>query len=237
MNRKTAWWKDQSQFKDHKAVVKLYDEDGSFLSSINIPSVYWPLTGPYEAFHVENTCFIHDDPKLYAIFDAAKYKVGHCYSNSETLLSELHDAGYKTAQTYCGWAFIGESIPIHHCWIVISDDAGQKAILDLSCDAYKMSQWLYDQANAGIRFDNSRDGIVAWIAHSSKNLSNTSRCFPLGKLPPYHLYIGSPCDPNSGILQYHRLLRDFPGHLCEKTVNSQGYNPLQWKLKQQGLMP
>lgn len=237
MNRRTAWWKEQTRFKENKAVVKLYNDDSSFLASINIPSCYWPLNGPYEAFHTDNTCFISKEDNLYSIVNATPYLIGYCYTNTESLLKALHAAGFTSAVPYCGWAFIGESIPIHHCWAVLSDETGKKAVLDLSCDWYQMHLWLNEQADKGIVFNSGRDAIVAWTAHSKSNSLNTDRCFPLGKLPPSYLYIGCPCDPQSGILLYHKLLRDYPGHLCERTVNSDGYNPTQWKLKQEGLMP
>ena len=236
MSKYIPWWKSQAQFKENKAVVKLY-EGGQFVASINTPSAYWPLNGPYEVFHTENTSHIISDPLLYKIFDSVEYLIGHCYTNSETMADLLHKAGYKTATTYCGWAFIGESIPIHHCWVVLTNEEGQKAVLDLSCDAYKMTLWFIEQEKAGIQFPSSRDRLVAWTEYAKKNLSNSERCHPVGCLPPSHLYIGCPCSPDYGIMIYRRLVNEYPGHLCEKTVNSQGYNPVHWKLKQKGLMP
>ena len=236
MDEFTPWWKIKARFKPEKAVVRLYDDD-QFLTSVNIPSVYWPLNGPYEAFHWENTCYIHGEPKLEAIVNSAEYQVGRCYHNSEALAAVLHGAGYENATVYCGWAFLGETTPIHHCWIVVTDEHGQKAILDLSCDFYQMAVWLSEQEDAGVTYPSSQEGIIAWSAYSRAKLSNVERCYPLGKLPPYHLYIGCPCSPRSGIQLYSNLLRKYPQHLADRKVNSEGYNALQWELKQRSLIP
>lgn len=232
------WWKEQASFRDKKAVVKLYNEDGSFLTSIHIPTVYWPLNGPYEVFTYENTCCIADDPKAMELFDSLTYLIGHCYQNTEQLVEAFHKAGYSI-KPYCGWAFVNETTPVHHCWAVLSDKDNHKAVLDLSCDSVQMWRWLASsEANtpACHSMEKAKERIVDWISYALKNMTHTQRCEPVGIVPPTHLYIGSECEPQSGIALYHKLTTQHPRHISIRNVNASGYNRTQWMLKQRGLM-
>lgn len=159
------WWKTQAEFREKKAVVKLYREDKSFLTAVHIPSVYWPLSGPYEVFSYENTCCIEDELKLVELFDSLEYKIGHCYHNTEQVAAAFRQAG-KTIKTYCGWAFINDTVPIHHCWAVLTDECNHKAVLDLACDNHKMREWFWkkEQEDPGwLDQGDPKDNIVEWM--------------------------------------------------------------------------
>lgn len=232
------WWKTQAEFREKKAVVKLYREDKSFLTAVHIPSVYWPLSGPYEVFSYENTYCIEDEPKLVELFDSLEYKIGHCYHNTEQVAAAFRQAG-QTIKTYCGWAFINDTVPIHHCWAVLTDECNHKAVLDLACDNHKMREWFWkkEQEDPGwLDQGDPKDNIVEWMIYARNNLSHSQRCYPCGVIPPYNLYIGAECEPKQGIKMYQKLLRENPGHLCERNCNADGYNRTQWALKQKGLM-
>ena len=55
-----VWFEPYLRVKPDKVVVKLYEKPGVFKGAVNIPSVMWPLNGPYELFHANNTEFITD---------------------------------------------------------------------------------------------------------------------------------------------------------------------------------
>lgn len=215
MGTDISWWTTKADFRDKKAVIKLYREDKSFLTALHIPSVYWPLNGPYEVFHSGNTCCFEDDAKMVELFNSQEYLIGHCYSNTTRLANAFQDCGYDI-RTYCGWAFTGEEVPVHHCWAVLTDEVGQKAVLDLSCDNYQMRLWFLEREKEDpfwVENSDPKDMVVAWISYALANLSHIQRCSPCGIIPPNYLYIGSPCRPEEGISIYQKLMRDNPGHL------------------------
>lgn len=234
----TPWWEKRATFREKKAVIKLYDDDNSFLTSVHIPSNYWPLNGAYEVFTYANTYCIEDDEEAISLFNQQIYQIGHCYQNTKNIAKAFRDAGYDI-KTYCGWAFIHEQTPIHHCWAVLTDEDGHKAVLDLSCDNYKMTQW-FSQKDAEtpnwFTSDRAIDCLTEWVKYSRKELTHAERCFPCGVIPPTHLYVGSECDPDEGIVLYRKVTAQYPRHMCERKTNSAGYNKTQWTLKQHGLI-
>lgn len=234
----TPWWKSQADFREKKAVIKLYDDNDQFLTSCNIPSVYWPLNGSYEVFTCENTCCFEDEEKLVTLFDTLQYRIGHCYQNTEQAANLFRRAGCRI-KTYVGWLFLHGQTPIHHCWAVIYNDSGQQALLDLSCDDTKMRMWFKRKETEDpnwLNSGNAKEHLVEWTAFAKKNLTNTQRCFPCGVVPPTHLYIGSECDPEQGRQIFQNLTSKYPYHLSNRKVNAAGYNRTQWMLKQNGLM-
>lgn len=232
------WWEKQSAFKEKKAVVKLYNEDGSLSTSVNIPSIYWPLNGPYEVFHFKNTEYIGEVPKIAELFDKQSYQIGHCYSNTENIVQAFRESSFDV-QPYCGWLFLENEMPIHHCWAVITFGIGFRSILDLSCDNFRLRQYILEKAESdpeGFKKTSAKEDIVRFIEYALRELSHTERCYPLGVAPPGHLYIGSPCEPEEGVRIYQKMVQMYPDHLSIRNVNAQGYNKTQWLLKQQGLM-
>ena len=113
-----TWFEPHLRLKPQKVIVKLLQEPGVFKGAVNIPSVMWPLNGPYTLFHCNNTEFLEDEKAL-AIIDAQPYRTGFCYTNAERVTGALVEAGYD-AKTYVGWLFCNiNEWPIHHTWTVL----------------------------------------------------------------------------------------------------------------------
>lgn len=78
MQEMDFWHESCVRLKDDRAVVKLYHEDGTFKTSIVVPTEYYPLSSgsvPYEVFHYKNTEPVTDEAVL-NIFDDCTYKIG-----------------------------------------------------------------------------------------------------------------------------------------------------------------
>lgn len=217
------------RFKEEKVVAKLYNEDGSFKMSINIPSAYWPLNGnKYETFSCDK-CSVVEDPVVLEAFDATPYKIGRCYTNSKLLAENLRKRGVE-ATTYVGWMFVEENgTPIHHCWVVVNG-----SVLDLADD---MALTRYNADNFPME-----EGIEACrVAMASfqkwaMQFPNSKRCVPVGKPVQGVLYVGCPCDPDEGRKIYNNLMRKYPGHDCERNCDRNGVNATQRIMMQYGLM-
>lgn len=232
MSDNKMWHEKHVTLKENRAVVKLHNEsNGEFLKSIIVPTVYYPLNGNYEVFHYKNTEQVMDEAILKA-FDKIKYSIGHCYQNTELLVSELRKQGYD-AKSYVGWLFVGlGQIPIHHCWAVLDG----KYVLDLSDD--------YTQMLSGENGKNFKDAknieeeryIIASFHESARNVENHIRCYPVGIPTPFLYYVGCECEPEEGRRIYQRLMRTFPDHECQRNCDSSGYNATQRVLKDAGLM-
>ena len=225
----TAWYEQRLRCKPEKAVVRLYDDDGTFLGVVNAPSVQWPLNGPYEVFTAEN-CKLIEDENVAGIVDTIPYRIGHCYQNAENVMKSLQKAGYAATQ-YCGWLFIGEQWPIHHSWVVLNGNH----IIDLS-DEFAVLHANHEQ------FDNKGEGDVRelmveftrWI----RQFPNSKRTMPFGVPAGNLLYIGCPCSREEGIAIYNKLTDNFPKHPCnERLVKGQNRTKMQMMLHEAGLMP
>lgn len=226
------WHEQNVRFKPDKAVVKLRNpESGEFLKSVIIPTDYYPLNGKYEVFTYANTEIIRDE-KVLDIFDSVKYRVGKCYQNTLELVGKLKEAGYS-AIPYVGWAFINSyEVPVHHCWCVLNG----KHLLDLG-DEYTL---LYDEENRknfdGLQSKEEQMEVMVSFREWANLLPNRARCYPVGVATPPLLYIGCPCEPEEGRNIYRSLLARFPNHECEANCDGDGWNALQRKYRERGLM-
>lgn len=224
------WWKDQMTLREKKAVVKLRNRDGSFRTSVHIPTEYWPLNGPYEVFHSENTARV-DIAEIYNIFDSVNYKIGRCYTNTKNLYGKLKEAGFDV-KTYAGWSFILEDIPIHHCWVVL-DNGESRSVLDLADDDPMMVCWLSEHSP---KWPNTnREDHVNWLETALK-MPNTARCYPVGQVSPRFCYVGCECDPDEAVSYYNQLIFKYPDHMCERNCGPDHVNRTQAMLMERGLM-
>lgn len=225
------WWhENQARFKGDKAVVKLVNEDRSFKKSVIIPTDYYPLNGKYEVFTYANTKQTVDEEVL-KVFDKVKYRIGHCYTNTEEMVQRLQKLGYDV-KPYVGWAFTTAcDFPIHHCWAVLNGET----ILDLADDFTMM----YSGANGeNFKEDQSeeerRELIVSFQMAASK-VPNSARCYPVGIATPFMLYIGCKCDPEEGRKIYNSLIRKYPDHECQRNCDASGLNKTQKLMREVGL--
>lgn len=230
MEQTNEWWKTQVSLREKKVVVKLRKNDGSFWTSVQIPTVYWPLNGHYEVFHGDNTKEVTDE-KVISIFDNTEYRLGRCYTNTKDLYNALRAAGYNV-KTYAGWTFVLEDIPIHHAWLILEKD-GEKSLLDLA-DDYPMSIG-WQMKNVPAYPHVTREDHADWVEASLK-MQNSVRCFPVGEVNPFWYYVGCECDPEEAVNIYQNLMHKYPGHMCDRTWTSGQLNPTQTLLVQRGLM-
>lgn len=223
------WYKQRLRCKPDKAVVRLYNDDGSFLGVVNTPTVLWPLGGRYEVFTAENCALIENDA-VAGIVDALPYRIGHCYQNAENVTQALQEAGYAATQ-YCGWLFIGEQHPIHHSWAVLDG----KHVIDLA-DEFAVLHANHEQFGAASGMEATRELMVEfskWI----RQFPNSKRIMPFGIPAGNLLYIGSPCSREEGINIYNQLIDRYPQHPCnERLVKGTNMTQMQMMLQEAGLM-
>ena len=142
----------------------------------------------YEIFHAGNTSRAGEE--INEAIDKVTYKIGHCYSNTQNVVRELRKAGFDPVP-YAGWLFVGEQLPIHHCWAVVNGNV----IVDL-CDDFPMQKAIQPDIDT-LHGDTSRknryeirlisfdeDGIIVLEAKEGENdvytiasNRNNERCF------------------------------------------------------------
>ena len=224
------WHEECARFKEDKAVVKLTNADGSFKGSVIVPTLYYPLNGDYEVFTYKNTEPVTDEAVL-EIFDSVEYHIGHCYQNTEKLVTKLRDAGYD-AKSYVGWMFIDVTeYPVHHCWCVLNG-----SVLDLSDDHTLMLSGENGKIINEAKSIQEKRELIASFAAWAKGLRNRDRCTPVGTPTPFMLYIGCECEPEQGRAIYRNLMKDYPDHECERNCDENGWNAMQKLMKEKGLM-
>lgn len=188
---------------------------------IIIPSQLYPLSGGLEIFFAGNTedC---EDQQLREIFDSTEASIGHCYSNTENLVSKLKAAGIPKSRykTYAGWLFIGGNSPIHHAYTVVDN----KYMLDFSTN-----KALEDEAQYhGLSAEETKARVIKIVAESMRKKHSERATF--GKVGPLYLYVGSVCKPMQGKQLYQRLMKSHPKHPCFRNITSTGLTDTQNKL-------
>lgn len=222
-----VWFEKYLRVKPDKVVIKLYDKPGVFKAAVNIPTVMWPLNGPYELFHVNNTEFITDKSVL-DIIDAQPYRIGYCYSNAGGVTQALVDAGYN-AKTYVGWLFCNvNEWPIHHTWTVLDG----KHIIDLA-DEFALASYNRDKFEAAESEEARRELYVNFHKWASQHPH--SQRTAAGRTSPNLLYVGSECTPEEGRAIYNSLTDQYPNHPCRERVGKDNMTPMQRQLKSKGI--
>ena len=221
------WYNTQLRIKPDKVVVKLRNNDGSFDRSIIAPTDRYPLTGTPEIFHANCTEFAENE-KLFEAIDTVRYQIGHCYTNASGITAALKSAGFD-AVSYVGWLFVGEQIPIHHCWTVV----GGNMVIDL-CDDLPAQIDL--QPDLPTLQGDALKAAFADFVRKTRDWPNSHRCYPLGRPNPNWLYVGCPCEPVEGVKIWNRLMEAYPKHECQRTVGNTNMSKTQLYLHEQGLM-
>lgn len=234
MQEMDFWHESCVRLKDDRAVVKLYHEDGTFKTSIVVPTEYYPLSSgnvPYEVFHYKNTEPVTDEAVL-NIFDDCTYKIGFCYTNTQGLVAKLKAAGYD-AKAYCGWLFTSKGeIPVHHCWCVLDG----KHVLDLADDYTVMLTGENGERFKKVSSIEEKRELIASFALAARKTKNRVRCQIVGVPTPFLYYVGTECDPEKGRECYNALIRKYPDHECQRNCDQTGLNATQKVMKQHGLM-
>lgn len=225
-------WHDEVKIRHDKVVVKLKNNDGSFLKSVIVPTVYYPLpANDFRVFTQENTDLITDE-KILSLIDSVSYKIGHCYTNTKKVVDLLNSCGYSV-ECYVGWLFVDNNcFPIHHCWAVLDDNK----IIDLADDFSAM----YSKENSAnwnnVKTKKEYQEILLSFTKEARKWKNSVRCYPVGKATDFLFYVGSKCEADRGRYEYQKLLKDFPNHECERNCNADGLNETQKLFKASELM-
>lgn len=224
------WFEERVRFKEDKAVIKLANVDGSFKKSVILPTDYYPLNGKYEVFTCGNTKQTMDEGVL-EIFDKVKYRIGHCYSNTSNLISRLKKHGYDV-KSYVGWLFTSEQeFPVHHCWAVLDGNI----LLDLGDDFTMM---LTGANGENFKDDLSKEEVRELMVSfqlAASRVPNSVRCYPVGRVTPFLLYVGCECSPEEGSVIYNNLIFKFPDHECQRNCDASGLNALQRAMREAGM--
>lgn len=92
----------------------------------------YPLGHPglKRVFRPETADPINDDglaALMRQVHKSKPFKSGLCYSNTERIILNAANNGWKNVLPYSGWVMVGDSAPIHHAWAV-----HQNQVIDLS---------------------------------------------------------------------------------------------------------
>lgn len=198
---------------------------------VKIPSVIYPLNNTPEVFVEENTELIIDN-KILQLIDSICYKIGHCYTNAESVCTVLNRNGYK-AEVYVGWYINADAYPMHHSWVILQG----KYLIDISDE--------YDNFYFNIKQNKidwptltreEQSGLLIEYMKVSHQHKNSERCH-LGKASCNNLYVGSKCSGKKGKSIFNELICKYPNHPCvHKGTDSSGKTPLQSKMEKEGLL-
>lgn len=207
--------------KKDRIIEKLYDEDGKFLESVIIPTVYYPL--PKEEFKIfqKEDCEEVTDEGIISAFDETEYRVGECFKNADRVSRALRKRGYET-KTYCGWTVIRNNYPTLHCWVTVG-----KSVLDLSDYFFRLDEEIAKRGNTECDREEAKKIMLSLLKEK-----NSERCRPLGI--PYYPLIGSEVESGKEAEKFQReLLTRFPNHKYYIKTGS-GYTPLQEEMRKKG---
>ena len=188
--------------------MKIYKKNLSYLidgvleKPIKIPSKYYPLPGNIEMIYSENTEeFEHNEQTdiILQIYNSIDIQIGFCYQNIENLMHELKKHNIN-ARSMVGWTFIGDAIPVHHCFAMIDNH-----ILD-----YTPRIEFFLEFNQSADLEDARQKVVDKMleARTKKNSEWTH----FGKASQGTCHFAVEMDPQNGKLLHQKLVKAFPTH-------------------------
>lgn len=197
---------------------------------IIITSQLFPLSGAPEVFHAGNTedC---KDKQLQQIFDSTEAALGYCYTNIENLAMNLKAAGIpkKRYKTYVGWLFPGDTLPVHHAFVVVDN----KYMLDFTTNRkYADPDHLKELyiKYGDLSEEDLREALaIEFIEESSRPHSQRGT---FGRVGINYVYIASQCKPSQGRVIYNRLIRAHPNHPCIRNTTPSGATDMQLRIMQ-----
>lgn len=196
MNNKLGKFMKIKQISKNKVLVTY--EDGK---TIKIPSQMFPLNRELEFFTADNTEEFRDE-YIESIYNSVTARTGKCYYNAKDLVDALLKSNVDSSRikTYVGWLFIGDTIPVHHCFVMIDN----KHILDFG--PLRQFEILYDS--------NEREELEEFKKELVKNKSlPNSKKMTFGKALNVVAYVVSECSPSDGEKIRAKLEKTFPKHI------------------------
>lgn len=182
-----------------KSKLTIVYENGT---NLKIPSQMFPLNGKLEIFNSYNTEDINDEV-IESIFNSINPRVGKCYYNAQELVDELLKNGIESnrIKTYVGWMFISDTLPVHHCFVMIDN----MHVLDFG-PLKQFEDFSNYEDNTGL--ERFKKDII-----SSQTLQNSEK-MSYGKALSVVTYIVSECAPKEGEKIRAKLEKAFPKHIC-----------------------
>lgn len=182
-----------SDSKEKVIVSGLPDMGGK---DIIIPSAMWPLNGKTSIILNHDNTVPCEDEGIRSIFDELQFSVGACYHNAFTLCEALRNAGYK-ADTYAGWIFVGDTIPAHHCVVILNENT----VLDPTVIDYrKMALDKLDK----------REAVVDFLKSMKDKPKSSYTTF--GQVLPGMMYFVSKCEARAAHRTRAKLEKAYPNH-------------------------
>lgn len=179
-----------------------------------IPSHQFPLKEGHnkvELLTANNTEPLIDD-KIETIYNSLNPRMGRCYDNTQLLRDSLLSGGVEPnrIKTYVGWLFIGNTIPVHHSFIIIDDIH----LLDYSV----LRQFDDIKQYASNSADEIRNKVAQKITDEMSRGMNSERT-TFGQAVSVVAYVASECSPEEGKQIRAKLLKAFPKHIAFLDVN------------------
>ena len=181
---------------NNKAIVK-YDNG----TEIKIPSQMFPLNGELKLFTSNNTEVLTDST-IESIFNSVKPRMGKCYYNAQDLIDALIIGGIdsKRIKSYVGWLFVGDTIPVHHCFVMLDN----KHVLDFG----PLKQFEnFDEYTDMDSIDRFKNDII------ENDVLLNSQKMTFGRALSVIAYVVSECSPKEGEKIRAKLEKAYPKHI------------------------
>lgn len=206
-----------SDSKEKVIVSGLSDMGGK---DIIIPSAMWPLNGKTSIILNHDNTVPCEDEGIRSIFDELQFSVGACYHNAFTLCEALRNAGYK-ADTYAGWIFVGDTIPAHHCVVILNENT----VLDPTVIDYrKMALDKLDK----------REAVVDFLKSMKDKPKSSYTTF--GQVLPGMMYFVSKCEARAAHRTRAKLEKAYPNHPAfGRLMKGKNQTPTQKMIADAGL--
>lgn len=206
-----------SDNKEKVIVSGLPDMGGK---DIVIPSAMWPLNGKTSIILNHNNTIPCEDEGIRSIFDELQFTVGACYHNAFILCEALQNAGYK-ANTYAGWIFVGDTIPAHHCVVILNENT----VLDPTVIDYrKMALDKLDK----------REAVVDFLKSMKDKPKSSYTTF--GQVLPGMMYFVSKCEARAAHRTRAKLEKAYPNHPAfGRLMKGKNQTPTQKMIADAGL--
>lgn len=206
-----------SDSKEKVIVSGLPDMGGK---DIVIPSAMWPLNGKTSIILNHDNTVPCEDKGIRSIFDELQFSVGACYHNAFTLCEALRNAGYK-ADTYAGWIFVGDTIPAHHCVVILNENT----VLDPTVIDYrKMALDKLDK----------REAVVDFLKSMKDKPKSSYTTF--GQVLPGMMYFVSKCEARAAHRTRAKLEKAYPNHPAfGRFMKGKNQTPMQEMIANAGL--
>ena len=206
-----------SDNKEKVIVSGLPDMGGK---DIVIPSAMWPLIGKTSIILNHNNTIPCEDEGIRSIFDELQFTVGACYHNAFILCEALRNAGYK-ADTYAGWIFVGDTIPAHHCVVILNENT----VLDPTVIDYrKMALDKLDK----------REAVVDFLKSMKDKPKSSYTTF--GQVLPGMMYFVSKCEARAAHRTRAKLEKAYPNHPAfGRLMKGKNQTPMQEMIANAGL--